>query len=63
MKAVDLIIQEKANVLAVRNVGEGPYYMLRDNFIKILQIPDGVDTAREVLDRFQNLEEITVPAK
>jgi len=63
MKAVDLIIQEKANVLAVRNVGEGPYYMLRDNFIKILQIPDGVNTAREVLDRFQNLEEITVPAK
>ncbi len=63
MKAVDLIIQEKANVLAVRNVGEGPYYMLRDNFIKILQIPDGADTAREVLDRFQNLEEITVPAK
>lgn len=63
MKAADLIIREKANVLAVRNVGEGPYYMLRDNFIKILQIPDGVDTAREVLDRFQNLEEITVPAK
>jgi predicted Fe-Mo cluster-binding NifX family protein len=34
MKAVDLIIQEKANVLAVRTVGEGPYYMLRDNFIR-----------------------------
>lgn len=63
MKAVDLIIREKANVLAVRAVGEGPYYMLRDNFIKILQIPDGVDTAREVLDRFQNFEEITAPMK
>jgi cation diffusion facilitator family transporter len=63
MKAVDLIIREKANVLAVKTVGEGPYYMLRDNFIKILQIPDGVDTAREVLDRFQNFEEITAPMK
>lgn len=63
MKAVDLIIREKANVLAVKTVGEGPYYMLRDHFIKILQIPDGVDTAREVLDRFQNFEEITAPMK
>lgn len=63
MKAVDLIIREKANVLAVKTVGEGPYYMLRDNFVKILQIPDGVDTAREVLDRFQNFEEITTPMK
>ncbi|HII90733.1 MAG TPA: cation diffusion facilitator family transporter [Methanosarcina sp.] len=63
MKAVDLIIREKANVLAVKTVGEGPYYMLRDNFVKILQIPDGVDTARKVLDRFQNFEEITTPMK
>ncbi len=63
MKAVDLIIQEKANVLAVRTVGEGPYYMLRDNFIRILQIPLEADNARDVLARFQDLEEITAPMK
>jgi len=61
VKAVDLIAREKANALAVRTVAEGPYYMLRENFIKILRIPDGADTVRNVLDRFQDLEEITAP--
>lgn len=61
MKVVDLIIREKANVLVVKTVGEGPYHMLRDNFIKVLRIPDGVNTVREVLDRLQDLEEITAP--
>ncbi|MGB9940716.1 cation diffusion facilitator family transporter [Methanosarcina sp.] len=61
VKAVDLIVSEKANVLAVRIVSRGPYYMLRENFIKILRIPDGADTVINVLDRFQDLEEITAP--
>ena len=61
IKAVDLIIREKANVLVVRTVTEGPYYMLRANFIKILRIPDEAGTVRDALDRFQDLEEITTP--
>jgi cation diffusion facilitator family transporter len=63
VKAVDLIVREKANALAVRTVAEGPYYMLRENFVKILRIPDGAYTVRDVLDRFQELEEITAPIK
>jgi predicted Fe-Mo cluster-binding NifX family protein len=40
IKAVDLIIRKKANVLVVRTVTQGPYCMLRANFVKILRIPD-----------------------
>jgi cation diffusion facilitator family transporter len=61
VKAVDLIVREKVNALAVRSVAEGPYYMLRENFVKILKIPEGAETVRDVLDGFQNLEEITAP--
>ncbi|RXA20861.1 cation diffusion facilitator family transporter [Methanosarcina sp. MSH10X1] len=61
VKAVDLVIREKANAIAVKTVAEGPFYMLRDNFIKILRIPEGAATVRDVLDRFQDLEEITAP--
>ncbi len=61
VKAVELIIREKANVLVVRAVGEGPYYMLRDNFIKILETPEDVETVEDILDRLSNLNEITTP--
>ena len=63
LKAVEIIIREKANVLVIRTVGEGPFHMLRDNFIKILRTPAGTDTAGDILDRVQGLEEITVPTK
>jgi len=63
LKAVEIIIREKANVLVIRTVGEGPFHMLRDNFIKILRTPAGTDTAGDILDRVQGLEEITAPTE
>jgi len=63
LKAVEIIIREKANVLVIRTVGEGPFHMLRDNFIKILRTPEEAGTARDILDRVRDLEEITVPTK
>jgi predicted Fe-Mo cluster-binding NifX family protein len=63
MKAVELIILEKANVLVVRSVGKGPFHMLRDSFIKILRTPEEVGTAGDILDRIRDLEEITVPTE
>jgi cation diffusion facilitator family transporter len=61
VKAVELIIREKANFLVVRTVGEGPFYMLRDNFIKILRTPEEAATAGDILDKIRDLEEITTP--
>jgi len=61
VKAVELIIREKANVLVVRAVGEGPFYMLRENFIKVLETPEDVETVEDILDRLSNLNEITTP--
>jgi len=63
VKAVELIIREKANILVVRTVGEGPFHMLRDNFIKILRTPEEVGTAGGILDRVRDLEEITTPTE
>ena len=37
--------------------------MLRDNFIKTMRIPEGVGTAGDILNRVQDLEEITVPTE
>ena len=63
IKAVELIAREKADILVVRTVMKGPFHMLRDNYIKIMRIPEGADTAGDILDRIQDLEEITVPTE
>lgn len=61
VKAVELIVQEKANVLVIKNVAEGPFHMLRDSFIKILRTPEGEVSVGDFLDRIKDLEEITAP--
>ncbi|MDQ1253596.1 MAG: hypothetical protein QG646_2775 [Euryarchaeota archaeon] len=63
VKAVELVVREKANFLVVRNVGEGPFHMLRNNFVKIMRTPEGAGTAGDILDRAWDLEEITAPTE
>lgn len=63
VKAVEIIIREKANVLVVRTVGEGPFYMLRDNFVKIMRTPEEAATAGDILGKIRDLEEIITPVE
>jgi cation diffusion facilitator family transporter len=63
VKAVELIIQEKVDVLVVRSIREGPFHMLRDNFIKILRAQDEVHTVGNTLEKIGDLEEIITPVK
>ncbi len=61
VKTVEFLLQEKANALVLSSVGEGPFHMLRDNLVRIYRTPDGVETALEILDRIEDLEEIEEP--
>lgn len=61
VKTVEFLLQEKANALVLSSVGEGPYHMLRENFVSIFRTPDGAGTAEEVLERIEELEEIEEP--
>lgn len=63
VKAVDFLVSERANVLVVQDVGEGPFHMLRDNFVRIFRIPDEARTAEDILGKVLELEEITGPTE
>lgn len=63
VKAVDFLIREGVNVLIVQDVGEGPFHMLRDSFIRIFRIPEKALTAEDVLDKVSGLEEIKGPTE
>lgn len=61
MKTVEVIVNKKANMTVVKSIGEGPFHMLRDNFVKILKIPKDAGIVQDILDKVNDLEEITAP--
>lgn len=63
VKAVEFLVNERINVLVLQEVGEGPFHMLRDNFVRICRVPEGTATAEEVLEKVSELEEIAGPTE
>ncbi|MGB9927110.1 MAG: cation diffusion facilitator family transporter [Methanosarcina sp.] len=61
MKTVEVIVNKKANMTVVKSIGEGPFHMLRDNFVKILKIPKDAGIVQDILNKVNDLEEITAP--
>ena len=55
IEAAHLLAQHKADVLVAKEVGEGPYHVLRDSSIAILALDDESNIAR-VLDAFSRKE-------
>jgi cation diffusion facilitator family transporter len=58
--AAKFLIENDADVLLTKEVGEGPFHVLRDNFVKIYKIPETLDI-RQVLAAHEKeeLEPIT----
>jgi predicted Fe-Mo cluster-binding NifX family protein len=47
----------------VTEIGEGPFHALNDNFVKILQIPEGIKDVEEVVEMISHLNIITSPTE
>jgi predicted Fe-Mo cluster-binding NifX family protein len=55
IEAAHLLAQHKADVLVAKEVGEGPYHVLRDSSIQIFDLNEESDIER-VLDAFSKKE-------
>jgi cation diffusion facilitator family transporter len=53
--SANFLIEHKVNVLLTKELGEGPFHVLKDNFVKIYKITDNIDI-RQILDAFQRKE-------
>jgi cation diffusion facilitator family transporter len=49
------LIGHKVNALLTKDLGEGPFHVLKDNLVKIYKIPENTDI-RQILDAFQRKE-------
>lgn len=60
--AAKFLIENKVDVLLTKEIGEGPFHVLRNSYVKIYEMPHDLDIRRilEALQR-KELEEITSP--
>ena len=62
LKVIKAVIKYKLDLLFTARIGEISFYMLKDNFLDIYKIQEGL-SVREVLERYSNnqLEQMTRP--
>ncbi len=62
--AARFLVKKKVDVLLVGGIGEGPFHVLRDNFIELYKLPRRM-SAREAIDKLLKgeLEEVREPEK
>jgi predicted Fe-Mo cluster-binding NifX family protein len=61
--AAQFLIEQKANVLLAKDLGEGPFHVLKDNFVRTYKLPDNMNI-REIMEAFQKEElEALTPVK
>ena len=63
VKTAEFLKEHGVNVVVVRDIGEGPFHSLHDDFVKILQIPDGVDDVEGIVGQIADLNVITSPTE
>ena len=61
VKAAEFLVSRDVNVLIVHEIGAGPFYMLHDNFVKMLQMPEEAGNVEEVVDKVWDLNVVTSP--
>jgi len=61
VKAAEFLVSRDVNVLIVHEIGAGPFYMLHDNFVKMLQMPEAAENVEEVVDRVFDLSVVSSP--
>ncbi|MGP8321669.1 MAG: cation diffusion facilitator family transporter [Methanosarcinaceae archaeon] len=63
VKTAEFLKSLGVNILVIRDIGAGPFHSLRDDFVKILNVPDGVDNVEGVVKIINDLNVISSPTE
>lgn len=63
VKTADFLKSMGANIVVVSEIGEGPFHILRDNFVKMLQMPEAVEDVEKIVGEISELSTITSPTE
>lgn len=63
LKAAEFLKDHGVNVLIAGEIGEAPFHTLRDNFVKLLQMPEDVEDVETVVEKVSELNTLTAPTE
>jgi len=63
VKTAEFLISRDVNVLIILDIGDGPFHVLRDNFVKILQMPEDANNVEDVIGKVHEFDVITSPTE
>ncbi len=63
VKTAEFLISRDVNVLIIHDIGDGPFHVLRDNFVKILQMPGAAKNVDDVIGKVHEFDVITSPTE
>ncbi|WP_305065600.1 cation diffusion facilitator family transporter [Methanococcoides sp.] len=63
VKTAEFLISRDVNVLIIHDIGDGPFHVLRDNFVKILQMPGSAKNVDDVIGKVHEFDVITSPTE
>ena len=63
VKTAEFLISRDVNVLIIHDIGDGPFHVLRDSFVKILQMPEAAQNVEDVIGKVHEFDVITSPTE
>jgi cation diffusion facilitator family transporter len=63
LKVAEFLKSQGINVLIVGGIGEAPFHTLRDNFVKLLRMPEGVEDIEKVVENVSELDTLMSPTE
>jgi cation diffusion facilitator family transporter len=63
LRAAEFLKNQGVNVLIVSGIGEAPFHTLRDNFMKLLQMPEEEEDVEKVVANVSELNILTSPTE
>jgi cation diffusion facilitator family transporter len=63
LRAAEFLMNQGANVLIVDEIGEAPFHILRDSFVKLLKMPEEDEDVEKVIEKVSELDLLTAPTE
>jgi len=63
LRAAEFLKNQGVNVLIAGEIGEAPFHTLRDNFVKLLQMPEEEEDVEKVVEKVSELNTLTSPTE
>lgn len=63
LRAAEFLMNQGASVLIVDEIGEAPFHILRDSFVKLLKMPEKDEDVEKVIEKVSELDLLTAPTE